>query len=441
MHIKKKIGWYLATLIFLLTACSTPQRGLFEKRTPHEKYKAGLDAAGLSATRLGTLWLAAADGSLAQPLRISIPYKETGYFEVDRPQAAGFLFSAKQGELLTVNVANNPQKGFLLFTELWQVNGSDKRLLEGTDTATISIQYEVKKTGEYLVRIQPELLQGLGYTITISNGPSLAFPVNKQHNPKVISVWGDSRDANARSHEGIDILAKKYTPVVAVANGVVGNVRDGGLGGKVVFMRPDGKSYSLYYAHLDTQLVQSGQRVFTGDTLGLIGNTGNAKYTAAHLHFGIYTGVGAVDPLPFVNTNYPQPKPVKADTAALRQYARIKNKTVIYPDLTNTSSRSQPSLAADQLIQLLAATDDFFKVQLPDKSVGFVKIKAVTTQPLSSQKITAATPLLDRPEPDAAIKKHLTKGNNIIVLGSFENYSFVEANKVTGWVKILYNTE
>jgi len=436
MHINERSGWYLAALTFLFTACSTPKRGLFEKRTPHEKYKAGLDAAGLSSTRLGTLWLAAADGSLAQPLRISIPYKETGYFEMDRPQAAGYLFSAKQGELLTVNVANNPQKGFLLFTELWQVNGSDKRLLEGADTTTRSIQYEVKKSGEYLVRIQPELLLGLAYTITISSGPSLAFPVNKQHNPKVISVWGDSRDANARSHEGIDILAKKYTPVVAIADGVVGNVTDGGLGGKVVFMRPQGKSYNLYYAHLDTQLVQPGQRVFTGDTLGLIGNTGNAKYTVAHLHFGIYTGGGAVDPLPFVNTNYPQAKPVKADTAYLRRYARTKNKTVIYPDLTNTSSRTQPSIAADRLVQLLAATDDYYKIQLPDNNVGFVKINAVTTQPLRSQKIAEATPLLDRPAPDAAIKKQLAKGNNMVVLGSFENYSFVEMDNVTGWVKM-----
>lgn len=437
MHIKKRNGWYLATMLFLLTACSTSQRGLFEKRTPHEKYKAGLAAAGLSATRLGTLWQAAADGSLAQPLRISIPYQETGYFEMDRPQAAGYLFSAKQGELLTINVANNPQKGFLLFTELWQVNGNDKRLLEGTDTTTQSIQFEVKKTGEYLVRIQPELLQGMAYTITISSGPSLAFPVNKQHNPKVISVWGDSRDANARSHEGIDILAKKYTPVIAIADGVVSNVTEGGLGGKVVFMRPQGKSYSLYYAHLDTQLVQQGQRVVTGDTLGLIGNTGNAKYTPAHLHFGIYTGSGAVDPLPFVNTNYPAAKAVKADTANLRRYARIKNKTLLYPDLTNNSSRSLPSIAADGLVQLLAATDDYYKIQLPDNSVGFVKINTITTQPLRSQRIAAATPLLDRPSSDAAIKKQLAKGNNMVVLGNFENYSFVEMDKITGWVKML----
>ncbi|MGZ3854332.1 MAG: hypothetical protein ACXVBX_16165, partial [Flavisolibacter sp.] len=37
------------------------------------------------------------------------------------------------------------------------------------------------------------------------------------------------------------------------------------------------------------------------ETVGLVGNTGNAKHSASHLHFGVYTISGAVDPLPFID--------------------------------------------------------------------------------------------------------------------------------------------
>ena len=115
------------------------------------------------------------------------------------------------------------------------------------------------------------------------------------------SFWGDPRDGGQRRHEGIDIFAPKLTPAIAVADGYVSGVTEGGIGGKAVWLNVAGKNIHLYYAHLDRQLVRDGQAIKQGDTLGLIGNTGNAKYTAPHLHFGIYTPDGPVDPFPFVN--------------------------------------------------------------------------------------------------------------------------------------------
>jgi murein DD-endopeptidase MepM/ murein hydrolase activator NlpD len=58
---------------------------------------------------------------------------------------------------------------------------------------------------------------------------------------------------------------------------------------------------STYYAHLDRQAVTPGQRVNAGDLVGWVGNTGNARTTPPHLHFGVYlAAAGAVDPLPFI---------------------------------------------------------------------------------------------------------------------------------------------
>ena len=57
----------------------------------------------------------------------------------------------------------------------------------------------------------------------------------------------------------------------------------------------------LYYAHLDQQLVSPGERVNAGEIVGTVGNTGNARTTAPHLHFGIYAvGRGAIDPYWFI---------------------------------------------------------------------------------------------------------------------------------------------
>lgn len=95
---------------------------------------------------------------------------------------------------------------------------------------------------------------------------------------------------------------------MAIADGVITRVSQNELGGKVIFLRPEKTNYNVYYAHLDSQLVEEGQRVVKGQTIGLVGNTGNAHTTAAHLHFGIYTIGGAIDPLLFVKPAVPTKK-------------------------------------------------------------------------------------------------------------------------------------
>ncbi len=429
-----RIPWIIAILV--ITSCNISKQGLFAKKTPHEKYKESLADAGLSGTRLGRLWLAAADKSLAQPIPVSIPYQETGYFEMDAPGAAGYIFSSKQGEQVVVTITTTPGSGILLFLELWEVASKEKPgLLIAADTTTNRLHYEIKKDGQYIVRLQPELLQGLAYTVLIRTTPSLAFPINKVDNPRIISVWGDARDGNTRRHEGIDILAKKYTPVVAAADGRVTSVREGGLGGKVVFLQPKGKDYRLYYAHLDTQMVRSGDQVTAGDTLGLVGNTGNAINTVAHLHFGIYTGTGAVDPLPFVNTSRLSAKSIKADTATIAAYARIKNNGTLFMN-SLVSAGSKKIIPTGSLIKILAATDDLYKIYWTGNGEGFVKSFAITTEPLRRHTLQQPRQLFDQPDSTAAVKSQLATGSAVTVLGTYETYYYIKWNQYHGWIKI-----
>jgi murein DD-endopeptidase MepM/ murein hydrolase activator NlpD len=84
------------------------------------------------------------------------------------------------------------------------------------------------------------------------------------------------------------------------------------LGGNVVWVLRPSRGEAHYYAHLDTQRVRAGTRVKAGDVIGTVGNTGNARSTAPHLHFGIYAGGGAVDPLPYVVSGFRRDGSIRA---------------------------------------------------------------------------------------------------------------------------------
>lgn len=145
----------------------------------------------------------------------------------------------------------------------------------------------------------------------------LVFPISGKSN--IGSYWGDDRDGGARRHEGIDIFAEKGTTVVAVTDGYVLDVSEDGIGGKTVTIQSDNYSWRTYYAHLDQQKVSRGQVIKKGQVIGTVGNTGNAKTTPPHLHFGMYEGGGAFDPLPYIKTAPKISSPVKNDQVVYKQ--------------------------------------------------------------------------------------------------------------------------
>lgn len=113
--------------------------------------------------------------------------------------------------------------------------------------------------------------------------------------------WGAPR-SGGRTHKGVDMIASRGTPAVAIETGTIKRMGNGGLGGITVWITgASGDEY--YYAHLDgwADGLSVGQAVSAGDLVGYVGNTGNARYTVTHLHFEYHPGGGsAVDPYPLV---------------------------------------------------------------------------------------------------------------------------------------------
>ncbi|HEY1112890.1 MAG TPA: M23 family metallopeptidase [Chitinophagaceae bacterium] len=127
----------------------------------------------------------------------------------------------------------------------------------------------------------------------------LVFPVagTKSY---IKDKWGARRAGGTRKHKGIDIHARKGTPVVAITDGVIVERDHTLIGGKTLWLKSGKHSWTAYYAHLDKQYVKEGQRVRKGQVIGTVGNTGNARSTPPHLHFGVKQGKGWVNPLPLV---------------------------------------------------------------------------------------------------------------------------------------------
>lgn len=131
---------------------------------------------------------------------------------------------------------------------------------------------------------------------------TMAVPVAGLAPSGLVSTWHAPR-SGGRRHEGADLFARRGTPVVSCVDGSVWRVGHDALGGQVVWVLGEGRTL-YYYAHLDAFAdgLHVGQRVRRGAVLGHVGNTGNARTTPPHLHFGMYRvgwrGLSAVDPVP-----------------------------------------------------------------------------------------------------------------------------------------------
>ncbi len=96
-------------------------------------------------------------------------------------------------------------------------------------------------------------------------------------------------------HGGIDIANSIGTPVLAASDGVVISAGPYAGYGNMVKLRHSDGTVTLY-GHLSSWQVEVGQRVWAGDQIAKMGNTGNS--TGPHLHFEVHlNGTDRVDPV------------------------------------------------------------------------------------------------------------------------------------------------
>ena len=163
-----------------------------------------------------------------------------------------------------------------------------------SSSGNAEISQREAKANEILITLD----QMNSYRIAVEKMP-LAMPVKSafRYTSGYGRRWG-------RAHEGIDILAPRGTKVYSATDGLIADLRSNNLGGKVVWIIGPAGSWH-YYAHLDGHKrgLNVGDSIKKGDLIGYVGNSGNARHTAPHLHYGIYLdgkGRGAVNPFPYL---------------------------------------------------------------------------------------------------------------------------------------------
>ena len=284
---------------FILTSCSQLEKaenlisGLSEK----EKYQKEHNI----SDEIFQLWENRIDQALNDSLEIELPYTEKGIFQPRNFAIYSYETYLMPGEVIELTTETD-SSSTLVFSELYRKtkdSGNFKKITSG-QAKPGNLNFEIEESGLYKIIIQPEIEANSPFQIRIQKSPAYQFPVQNGQNSDIGSYWGDMRDGGRRDHEGIDIFAERGTPVVAATEGRIGFSGEKGLGGKQVWLRDSKRRQSLYYAHLDS-IVPGLRSVKSGDTLGFVGNTGNARTTPPHLHFGIYkSNRGALDPIGFV---------------------------------------------------------------------------------------------------------------------------------------------
>jgi murein DD-endopeptidase MepM/ murein hydrolase activator NlpD len=143
----------------------------------------------------------------------------------------------------------------------------------------------------------------------------IAMPLRHVPKKQIGNTWHAPRGAN-RLHEGQDIFAPRGTPVYSASQGYIYNIGENNLGGQTVSVAGAGGRF-YYYAHLESYApqIQEGNYVTPQTLLGYVGTTGNAQGTPPHLHFGVYTPTGAINPLPLLSD---RARPVKANGKELK---------------------------------------------------------------------------------------------------------------------------
>jgi peptidoglycan LD-endopeptidase LytH len=406
--------------------------------SPYERYADTLQRAGLGATALGRDWVRAGEQALETPIPTELPFRETGYFPPDTPSAVAYQSTLRRGRRLAVGVTFESAQPGRLFVDLFEAasDGKPPRLVTSLAEDSTTLTHDVDRDATYLLRVQPELLRGGRYTLVERTLSSLVFPIPSLTARAVQSGFGAPRDEGTREHEGVDIFAPRGTPVIAAVDGLALTATNT-FGGNVVWLHESGSRRTLYYAHLDRWASEGTTRVRAGDLLGFVGNTGHARTTSPHLHFGIYED-GAIDPLPLLQPDDPVPPPARARADRLGELVRVLPVRTRLRDGPSHKTTVRRQLDRASVARVMAVSQRSYRVTLPDNSIGYLDEDAVTPadRPLRRERLPAGSVLREFPGATAPVVEVLAGDLQADVLGEFGTFALIRVPRDRmAWVR------
>ncbi len=180
--------------------------------------------------------------------------------------------------------------------------------LVGVAERLVDARLELQTAREHLVEARRATVTAQFNLAVFAAGSEIVihgfvFPVGDPH------TFGDSFGAPRmlgtgyeHAHQGTDIMAPFGTSLLACERGLITEMGSDVLGGTKLWLKGESGTY-YYYAHLSAFAdgLTVGTVVDAGEVVGLVGDTGNAKGGAPHLHFEIHPDGGmAVNPYPLL---------------------------------------------------------------------------------------------------------------------------------------------
>jgi len=284
----------------------------------------------LAGAALAQRWM---EPSLALPSATQVPVQAAAAWitpndHVDGTLGAGagdeWRFRGRAGQSVTIEMWLHPGSGSSVEAELAvHLIGPDGAVLAEETGSLFLLPYLIEPhlpaTGIYRIQVVPVSGAPGRYSLllTLSDTPAPVTPgatspvqptvaASSDHTAaaaaqglfqwpttrRAISGW-TFHDPRNPGHIGLDIAARMWDPIVAVADGVVVFAEWGGGYGNLVIVE-HGDDWRSYYAHLTEIVVEVGQEVRQGELLGGAGTTGYS--TGPHLHFEIRYHSRPVDP-------------------------------------------------------------------------------------------------------------------------------------------------
>lgn len=373
----------------------------FIPNSEHDGYLHGLETSGIAEKKLGREFISQAMIEEEKAVRIGASFKEQLLIAPEIHQAFQYKIDVETGQRIEVQLESKIASTY--FLDVFRVSKDTIHTyvpVASKSKGALQLSFDVQESHTYIIRLQPELLAEDQVTIKIEKTPSMSFPVSGKNEAAIGSLFGVPRDAGKRTHEGVDIFAKRHTPIIAPVSGKVTSTKDNERGGKVIWMRSKDNRSTLYFAHLESVFVKKDAIVNRGDTIGTVGNSGNTKTTYPHLHFGIYQE-GAVDPYPFI---------VQKNKGFKRQLSYNKylgslirtNKPTQFRKNSVLRRAEKVRIPENFIFQIIGTHAAYYKVALENQNTGYIFYDDIESIDRPIKSLATAQVNIEYTRPDLA---------------------------------------
>ncbi len=429
MNVFKNLYPFLFLLPVLFIGCEQV-KNVFNKKSPRQKYVEELQKGPLADNSTVKRWIDSGGEVLSDPVAVELPFQTKLVFFKNEINPGAWKFSLSEGRKLKIKIESahaSPQ----LFIDLFALENAEPAPQASIEDTLFTFTLDEDQT--LILRVQPKLLAAGSATLTLTDQPSMEFPVAGADLNDVGGAWGAPREGGERIHKGVDIFAERGTPVLASREGRItqaGNSHD--IGGITIWLRTEGQS--VYYAHLDSVSTAAGERVQRGDTLGFVGNSGNAKTTPTHLHFGVYK-YGAVPPMPFIKPSLSQVEPLAVQPKNFKKWAVVTASEANVRLLPSIEKAAIAALTQGNPVKILGGSGNWYRVELPFGEKGFIhkNLLKAASSPLHSETVKQNDLVYNRADYSSLLFR-TDSSITIDIFGSFKNWQLSKYREHWVWV-------